>query len=199
MNPSSSNRRSETPLPKSLLKRRKLSPRRQRLQAQRWFPRREFLPLACQRPVGFLQSRGFLERPECQVRLIRQTFLKHLVLQACRILIHHQLRLQPLSHPHQLQVFPLRLVRLEHRTYRKPLELPPRLCQSHPEHQLHLRQSLHQHHLSHRTPRRSLNHHLVPACRLPLPLGSPSRPSRHRRQSRQSLMAMMRKRTTSRR
>lgn len=183
MNPSSSNRRNETPLPKSLLKRRKLSPRRQRLQAQRWFPRREFLPLACQRPVGFLQSRGFLERPEYQVRLIRQIFLKHLVLQACRILKHRQLRLQPLSHPHQLQVFPLRLVlplhlvRLEHRT-----------CRSHPEHQLHLRQSLPQHRQSHRAPRRFLNRHLVPVCRLPLRLGFPSR---------QSLMEMPMKRRTN--
>lgn len=199
VNPSSSNRRNETPLPKSLLKRRKLSPRRQRLQAQRWFPRREFLPLACQRPVGFLQSRGFLERPEYQVRLIRQIFLKHLVLQACRILIHRQLRLRLLSHPHQLQVFPphlvlpLHLVRLEHRTCRKHQELPPQLCRSHPEHQLHLQQSLHQHHRSHRAPRRFLNHHLVPACRLPLPLGSPSRPSRQRRQS---LLRMVRRKQT---
>ena len=191
MNPSSSNRRNETPLPKSLLKRRKLSPRRQRLQAQRWFPHRGFLPLACQRPVGFLQSRGFLERPKYQVRLIRQTFLKHLVLQAHRILIHRQLRLQPLSHPHQLQVFPLRLVlqlhlvRLEHRTYRKHLA-----------HQLQLRQSLPQHRQSHRAPRRFLNRHLVPVCRLPLRLGFPNHPNHPSRQRRQSLLRTARRKQT---
>ena len=200
MNPSSSNRQNETPLPKSLLRRRKLRLKRQRLQAQRWLLHLAFLLLACRKLVGFLQSRGFLERPECQVRLIRQIFLKHLVLQACRILNHRQLRLQPLSHPHQLQVFPLRLVlplhlvRLEHRTCRKHQELPPRLCRSRPEHQLHLQQSLHQHHRSHRAPRRFLNHHLVPACRLPLPLGSPSRPSRQRRQS---LLRMVRRKQAS--
>ena len=187
VNPSSSNRQNETPLPKSLLKRRKLRLKRQRLQAQRWLLHLAFLLLACRKLVGFLQSRGFLERPECQVRLIRQTSLKHLVPQACRILKHRQLRLQPLSHPHQLQVFPLRL---EHRPCRKHQEFPPRLCRSHPEHQLHLQQSLHQHHRSHRAPRRFLNHHLVPACRLPLPLGSPSR------QRRQSLLRMVRRKQT---
>ena len=207
MNPSSSNRRNEMRSPKSLLKRRKLRLKRQKLQVQQWLLHLAFLLLACRKLVGFLRSRGFPERQmllqrrarrrfpaplECQVHLIQQTFLKHLVPQARQILIHRQLRLRLLSRPHQLQVFPphlvlqLRLVRLEHRTYRKPLE-----------HQLHLRQSLHQLHLSHRAPRRFLNHHLVPACRLPLPLGSPNHPNHPSRQHRQSLLRMARRQQAS--